>query len=392
MKNIIIKNGIILSKDFEFYKGDLNISNGVIVDYELNDAEIIDAENLYIVPGLVDIHFHGCNGHDFCEGTQEAFKAIYDYETSQGILSICPATMTLPEENLLKIMKEAKKFSNLAGIYLEGPFISKNKLGAQNPAYVVKPDFNMLEKLQTASGNLIKIAAVAPEVEGAFNFIEQAKKITKLSLAHTACNYETADKAFNLGVSQVTHLFNAMPGINHRNPGPIIAALENKNVNVEIICDGVHIHPAIVRSTLKIFGSDRVIFISDSMEATGMNDGIYELGGQKVIKTGNKALLEDNKTIAGSVTNLMDCVRTAVKEMNIPLETAIKCASFNPAKAIGLENIIENGKNAKIIALDKNLNLIFSINYNKHSLFSTKPLHRVAVPLPLTGAARKIVQ
>ena len=364
MKNYIIKNGIILDSAFEFHKSDLSISNGVIVDHELDGAEIIDAENLYIIPGLVDIHFHGCNGHDFCEGTQEAFKAIYDYETSQGILTICPATMTLPEEKLLKIMKEAKNFSNLAGIYLEGPFISKNKIGAQNPAYISKPDFKMLEKLQDACGNLIKIAVIAPEVEGAFDFIEKAKKITRLSIAHTTCDYETANKAFNMGVNQVTHLFNAMPGINHREPGPIIAALENENVNVEIICDGVHIHPAVVRNTLKIFGSDRVIFISDSMEATGMNDGIYELGGQKVIKNGNKALLEDNKTIAGSVTNLMDCVRTAVKKMNIPLETAIKCASLNPAKAIGLEKSlgsIEPGKTAKLVALDKELEVRFLI-------------------------------
>lgn len=360
MQNYIIKNGIILGKDFNFYRGDLAISNGVIVN-EVHDAEVIDAENLYIIPGLVDIHFHGCAGHDFCEGTQEAFKAIYEYENSVGVTSICPATMTLPEEKLLKIMREAKKFSRLSGIYLEGPFVSKNKLGAQNPAYAVNPNFEMLEKLQRASGNLIKVAVLAPELDGAFDFIERAKKITRLSLAHTACGYDTAQRAFNEGISQVTHLYNAMNGINHRSPGPIVAALENQNVSVEIICDGVHVHPAIIRNTLKIFGSDRVIFISDSMEAAGMNDGVYELGGLKVFKRGSKATLEDGVTIAGSVTNLTDCVRTAVKKMNVPLETAAKCASFNPAKAVGLEKYagsIEAGKNADIIALDKELNLV----------------------------------
>ena len=189
-----------------------------------------------------------------------------------------------------------------------------------------------------------------------------------MSLAHTACNYDTATQAFGSGVSQVTHMFNAMPGINHREPGPIIAALENENINVELICDGIHIHQAIIKNTLKIFGSDRVIFISDSMEAAGMPDGDYELGGQKVIKRGNLATLEDGKTIAGSVTNLFDCVRVAVNKMKIPLEVAIKCASINPARAIGLEKShgsIAQGKVANLVLLDKDLNLVRVIREGK---------------------------
>lgn len=361
MKNYIIKNAVILNQDFEFHRDDLKISDGVIVEHEPYDAEIIDAENFYVIPGLVDIHFHGCNGHDFCEGTHEAFKKIIEYENSVGVTTVCPATMTLPEEKLLSIMDAAKNFKGVSGIYLEGPFISKNKLGAQNPAYVVGPDIKMFERLQKASGGLIKIAAIAPEVEGAFEFINAVKNSVRLSLAHTDCDYDTAVRAFNSGVSQATHLFNAMPGINHRNPGPIIAAVENENVMAELICDGVHVHPAVVRNTLKIFGSDRVIFISDSMEATGMSDGNYELGGLKVIKKGNLATLEDGHTIAGSVTDLFDCVRTAVNKMKIPLEVAIKCASLNPARAIGLDKSvgsIEAGKKAGLILLDKNLNIV----------------------------------
>ncbi|MBR2208411.1 MAG: N-acetylglucosamine-6-phosphate deacetylase [Synergistaceae bacterium] len=365
MKNYIIKNAIILNQDFEFHRGDLKISNGLIVDYEPSNAEIIDAENFYVVPGLIDIHFHGCAGHDFCEGTHKAFKKILDYENSVGVTTICPATMTLPEEKLISITRAAKNFSGLAGIYLEGPFISKNRVGAQNPAYVANPDIKLLDRLQNTSGNLIKIAAIAPEVEGAFDFINEAKNLTRLTLAHTTCDYDTATRAFASGVSQVTHMFNAMLGISHRNPGPIIAALENENVSVELICDGVHIHPAVVRNTIKIFGSDRVIFISDSMEATGMPDGEYELGGLKVIKRGNLATLEDEKTIAGSVTNLFDCVRISVAKMNVPLEVAIKCASLNPARAIGIEKShgsIQAGKVANLILLDKDLNLVSVIH------------------------------
>lgn len=360
MKNYVIKNAIVLNQDFEFHRGDIKISGGLFVDHEPVSAEIIDGENFYAVPGLVDIHFHGCAGHDFCEGTTEAFKAIRDYENSVGVTTICPATMTLPEEKLISIMSAAKNFPDIAGIYLEGPFISKNKLGAQNPAYVARPDIKFLERLQNACGNLIKIVAIAPEVEGAFDFITAAKNSTRLTLAHSACDYDIATRAFESGVSQVAHMFNAMSAIHHRNPGPIIAALENHNVKVELICDGVHIHPAIVRNTIKIFGVDRVIFISDSMEATGMNDGEYELGGLKVIKRGNIASLEDGSTIAGSVSNLLDCVRTAVTKMKIPLEVAVKCAALNPAEAIGLgksHGSIKPGKVANLILLDKDLNI-----------------------------------
>ena len=160
----------------------------------------------------------------------------------------------------------------------------------------------------------------------------------------------------------MTHLYNAMNPINHRNPGPILAAAENEFVSVELICDGVHVHPAVVRNTFRMFGADRIIFISDSMEAAGMPDGDYELGGQKVIKKGKLAVLEDGKTIAGSVTNLMDCMRTAVIEMNIPLESAVKCAAINPAKAIGLDANIQAGNRANLCALDKNLNLVWVMN------------------------------
>ena len=366
MQSIVIRNGNIFRPDGHFHTGNLSITDGIISDSEPPNPQILDAENLYIIPGLTDIHFHGCAGHDFCEGTPEAMNAIASYEVSHGITTICPATMTLPEEKLTSIMRTAKSFRevcpNFAGIYLEGPFISPAKIGAQNPAYIVRPSTEMLSRLQAESGGLIKIAAVAPETEGGLQFIEQAGKSVRVSLAHTVCDYDTANEAFRMGASQMTHLYNAMNPINHRNPGPIIAAVENEAVSVELICDGVHIHPAVVRNTFRMFGADRIIFISDSMEAAGMPDGDYELGGQKVIKSGKLAALNDGKTIAGSVTNLMDCMRTSVLEMNIPLESAVKCAAINPAKAIGLDAGITAGNRANLAALDKKLNLVWVMN------------------------------
>lgn len=369
MQSLIIRNGNIFRPDGHFHTGSLSITDGIISDSDSSTPQIIDAENLYIIPGLTDIHFHGCNGHDFCEATPEALNAITSYELSHGITTICPATMTLPVPQLMSIMHTAKSFAescpNFAGVYLEGPFISPAKIGAQNSSYIIRPSAETLSHLQAESGGLIRIAVVAPEVEGGMQFIEQASKSVRVSLAHTVCDYDTAHEAFRMGARQMTHLYNAMNPITHRKPGPIIAAAENDSVSVELICDGVHIHPAVVRNTFRMFGADRIIFISDSMEATGMPDGDYALGGQKVIKTGKLATLEDMKTIAGSVTNLMDCMRTAVLEMNICLEDAVKCAALNPAKAIGIDASISTGNRANLCALDKSLNLVWVMNDGK---------------------------
>ena len=378
MQDFIISNGIIFGPDCKFHRGDLEISDGLIFNGQrgLEAAERINAEKFFIIPGLVDIHFHGCKGHDISEGTEEAFKAVEAYEASAGVTTICPATLTLPHEKLLNIMREAKKFKarskNFAGIYLEGPFISSRKTGAQNPEFISRPDINFLRELYEESGGLIRIVTIAPELEGAGEFIEAAKNFTRLSLAHSDCDYEQALQAFEKGVGQATHLFNAMNPIKHRAPGPIIAALEDQNVKVELICDGVHIHPAVFRNAVKIFGPERVIFISDSLAACGMPDGEYELGGLKVIKRGRLASLADGVTIAGSVTTLTDGMITAVKNMGVPLEAAVRCSTINPAKAIGLENFcgsIQPGRAADLVALDKDLNVKFI--FNKGELIKT---------------------
>ena len=366
--NLTITNGLIFRPDGQFHSGSVSISDGLITGSPHEDAETIDAENLYIIPGLTDIHFHGSNGHDFCEGTHEAFRAITSYEHQHGITTLCPATMTLPVSDLTRIVSAARDFPDIIGINLEGPFISPKKIGAQNPAYIIRPSAEILRRLQAESGGLIKIAVVAPEVDGAMEFIREARELVTVSIAHTECDYVTAQEAFTCGARHVTHLYNAMNPISHRAPGPIIAALEDERVSVELICDGVHVHPAIVRNTLRMFGPERVIFISDSMEATGMPDGDYELGGQRVIKHGNRATLEDGRTIAGSVTNLMDCMRTAVLEMNVPLEEAVRCSAVNPARAIGVYDrygSIEAGKAANLVAIDKNLNLVWVIKDGK---------------------------
>ena len=363
---MIIKNASVYTEEGKFVEQDIYVKDGFFTDQapEGQDGEVIDASGCVAIPGLTDIHFHGCMGHDFCDGTREAIDAMAVYEASVGVTNIVPASMTLSEEMLLDICRAAKAYreeglqdkrAHFLGINMEGPFVSVAKKGAQNEEYIHKPDIEMFDRLNEASGNCVKLLDIAPEEEGAMELIEKRHDQVVISIAHTCADYDTAKEAFEKGASHVTHLYNAMNPYTHRAPGPIGAAADEEKVRVELICDGVHIHPAAVRTTFKIFGDDRIILISDTMRATGLEDGDYTLGGQYVKVTGNLATLKDG-TIAGSVTNLMDCLRTADLKMGIPLESAVKCAAVNPAKRVGIYDScgsISAGKNADVVLLDK---------------------------------------
>lgn len=343
----------------KFVERDVFVSDGRFAN-EFSGGDVYDAEGAYVIPGLVDVHFHGCDGHDFCEGDDRAFDAIARYEAKRGVTAICPATMTYPEERLADIMRAAAAYENpsdgasLVGINMEGPFISPDKIGAQNPAYVQGANIDMFRRLQEESGGLIKLVDIAPEEPGALDFISSVRDEVRVSLAHTCADYDTAAEAFRQGARHLTHCYNAMPPLHHRNPGPIAAAIDHPEVMPEIIADGVHIHPSMVRLAFSAFGDDRVVLVSDSMMATGLEDGEYSLGGQAVTVRGNLATLHDG-TIAGSATDLMSCLRIAVLKMGIPLESAVKAASANPAKAIGVFGdfgSIEAGKVADCVVLE----------------------------------------
>ena len=371
-----IINGLIFHEDGSFTPDTVYICGEKIVSQEVYEKEcstasgnemVTDAAGNYVIPGLTDIHFHGCMGSDCCDGTVEAFQTIARYELSQGITSITPATMTMSEEVLSQICRAAKTYRDTAeenaadfcGLYMEGPFINAAKKGAQNEKYITPADTAMLNRLQDLSGNMLRTVAIAPETAGAMDFIRENSSRVNISIAHTTADYDTAKEAIACGASQLTHTYNAMPPLSHRAPGPIGAAADDDHCRAELICDGIHIHPSVVRTTFKMFGDDRIIFISDSMRAAGLADGQYDLGGQNVTVKGNLAVLEDG-TIAGSVTNLMDCVRTAVHDMGIPFASAVKCAAVNPAKAVGIYDAygsLTPGKFANIVILDKNLDI-----------------------------------
>ena len=344
---------------------DFCVKDGLIAQDALGP---ISAHGCYVIPGLTDLHFHGCVGEDFSDATPEGLQKMADYELSRGITQICPAGMTLGEDQLTKICQNAAAHraknaggAELVGLHLEGPFLSMAKKGAQNAAYIHDPDAAMLHRLQEAAGGLVKLVTLAPEQPNSLEFIQSARQDgVTVSLGHTTADYDTASAAYKAGARQATHLFNAMPPFTHRAPGVVGAAFDYPEVKVELICDGVHIHPAVVRTVFKLFGSDRVILISDSLRATGMPDGRYPFGGQEIEVHGNRATMADDpNTLAGSVSDLMACLKTAVS-FGIPLADAVTAAAVNPAKVLGIYNrlgSLDIGKEANAAILDEHLDL-----------------------------------
>ena len=364
---MIIRNAKVFTGGCRFEERDLLIRDGRIVfgAVPMDGEEVLDARGSYALPGLVDIHFHGAVGHDFCDADEAGLQAIADFEASKGVLAICPATMTFSEEILNGIMDAAAAHKNergadLVGINMEGPYISPRKVGAQNPKYVMGADAGMFRRLQARSGGLIKLVDGAPEQPGNLDCIRAGRDEVRISIAHTCTEYETAKEPFAAGASHMTHLYNAMPGITHRAPGPIIAALE-EGAEVELITDGVHIHPAMVRFTFRTFGDSHVILVADSMMACGLPDGQYSLGGQAVTVCGPRATLTEHPdTIAGSATCLYDCMRHAVLDMGVPLASAVRAASLNPARSIGIDadyGSLEPGRWGNVVLADGQLNI-----------------------------------
>lgn len=346
------------------------VSRDVCIDGELigegsTDGKTADLSGYYLIPGLTDVHFHGAKGHDFSDADPEGLQIMADYELSRGVTQICPAGMTLLEEQLIKVCRNAaehrrtsKSGALLCGVNLEGPFLSRAKKGAQNGEWLHAPDVAMLRRLEEASEGLVKLVSVAPEEPGALEFIREVADEVTVSIAHTTADYDTAMAAYAAGARQATHLFNAMPPFTHRAPGVVGAAFDTPGCRAELICDGVHIHASVVRAVFQLFGPKRVILISDTMRAAGMPDGDYTLGGQPVQVKGKYATLDDG-TLAGSVTDLMSCMKTAVS-FGIPLEDAVRAAAVNPAKSIGIYSrvgSIENGKLANLAVLDQDLEL-----------------------------------
>lgn len=362
---MIIKSGRVFQEDGSFLEQTLYVNAHRLVDkaeYQ-DDGEIIDAEGLLVLPGLVDIHSHGAAGEDFSDGNPEGLKKILRYERSCGITSYCPTSMTFPKERLRQIFASIKSAqteegAKVVGINMEGPFLDPAKKGAHVEKWIAAPDVAFVRELNQDVDGLVRLVTLAPNMDGAEEFIKEMHEEVCISLGHTAADYDCASRAMKLGAHHVTHLYNAMQPFGHRAPGLIGAAMDDSECMVEMICDGYHIHPSAIRAAFRMFGPERVILISDSMRAAGMENGTYELGGQEVTVKDRKAVLKDG-TLAGSATNLYGCMCKAV-EFGIPLEQAIMAATANPARSIGIFDRVGSiriGKQADLLLVSENLEL-----------------------------------
>ena len=366
---MIIKNGQVFNSNGRFIPADVELAGDRIVKVApagtLHGDEELDAAGKYVTPGFVDIHIHGAAGSDFCDGmdgSDKYVRAMQKYLGSQGVTSFLGTTMAFSEEILDRIFDAARPIFGqegygavLRGVNMEGPFFNKAKKGAQAEEYIIDPDWEMFRRLWERSGHNIRLVDVAPELPGALEFAQKASKLCTVSIAHTCATYEEATAAFANGFTHTTHLFNAMPAFTHRAPG-VVGAASDFAEHIEMICDGIHLNPSVVRAVFNMFGSDRVCIISDAMQACGMPNGEYSLGGQKVFMTDGLATLADG-TIAGSATCQAEGFRRAVK-FGVPLESALKAATINPAKAAGLYDEVGSiavGKRADVLVLGADL-------------------------------------
>ncbi len=356
-----IENGLVYREDGKFHEQTVRI-RGERFSAVSEDQDLYDARGCYLMPGFIDLHIHGALNADTSDASVNSLSTIAQYEAYHGVTSIVPTTMTLPKTQLVKIAgsvndycSEAHVGSNILGFRLEGPFVSAEKCGSQETSNLILPDASFVRDMQKLSGNRLLICDLAPELPGALDFIDELNGLTHVSIAHTAANYETAALAMRHGAEHLTHMYNAMSPFAHREPGPIGAASDDPACTVELIADGVHNHPSMVRNAYRIFGADRICLISDSMRATGMPDGEYELGGHAVFKKGREARLKSG-TIAASVTNVFDCAVTAVKEMGIPLEDAVKSATLIPARYLNIQHEVGSislGKQADLLIVEQ---------------------------------------
>lgn len=369
---MILKNAKIFDREFYPVPSDLLIRGRKIeaIAPSLDGEEALDLGGCLISPGFVDIHIHGCVGADTCDAERGAIEKMAAHLVTKGVTSFCPTTMTVSMNRIAKsvavvrdCMEHPPEGAEILGVDMEGPYISPGRKGAQSEEHVRRPDWREFRQFCEDCGGIIRLVALAPEREGGADFIRHAGELCRVTLAHSDADYAQAKTAFDLGIAHVTHFFNAMTGLNHRAPGAVGAVFDDERVRAEMICDGFHIHPAVLRAAFRLLGEDRTVIVSDSMRAAGLPDGVSELGGQRVFVRNGQARLADG-TIAGSTTNLYDEVKNLIR-FGVPLRQVIKSATINPAIEAGAANrigSIEPGKDADLVVFggDYELKLVIA--------------------------------
>ncbi|MEQ2526782.1 N-acetylglucosamine-6-phosphate deacetylase [Robertmurraya yapensis] len=378
MKSILIKNVKIFTEKEVINQGSLLIENGTISQVtstsleteQLENRIIIDGTNLNLIPGFIDGHIHGAYGADVMDATEAALDTMATNLPSEGTTSFLPTTITQAPENVEKALINVKNYQNKAGqaeiigIHLEGPFVNKKRAGAQPQQYIVHPNLDLFDKWQSLSGNLIKTITIAPEHDEDGQFISSLQKSgVNVSAGHTDTNFSGMKKAVSEGVRQVTHLCNAMSGIHHRDIGVVGAAFQLEELRAEVICDGIHVSPEMLQLAYNNIGSERLIMITDSMRAKGLEPGDYELGGQPVKVSNGRAVLEDG-TLAGSILKMNEGAQQMLQLDGVSIAEIIEMASVNPAKQIGIfdrKGSISIGKDADLLLVDDQFNIQYTI-------------------------------
>ena len=363
---MVIKNGLVLNSNFVFEKTEIEFDEKILsIGVAGSCCEVFDAENCYVVPGLVDTHMHAAVGETFIDFNHDTARKICSFEAERGTTSLVPAISAAPEEKMKAatryIVEKSKEAldAKLLGVHLEGPFFAQKYKGAHLPENIRIPSTEEASRLVAAGEGMVKIITMAPELENGFETVEWlAGQGVTVSVGHSDASYDQALEAFSRGATQTTHTFNAMSSLNHRAPGIPGAAMLSENVQCELICDFFHIHKDIVKLMFKIKGADKITMITDSEVGTGMPDGKFEVNGRTLTVSDGKTFTEDG-TIAGGTSVLLDGVKNLVS-IGIPLEQALKTASINGAKAAHIDSCVgslEQGKDADILVLDRNLDI-----------------------------------
>jgi len=326
------------------------------------DIKIIDGEGLYLSPGFIDLHIHGSNGADVMDATKEALDIISNSLVESGVSAFLATTITSSKRDIQKALKNIAKNSSsvsgakVLGVHLEGPFINPKKSGAQNSKYIQKPDITLIRDYL----DIIKIVTLAPEIEGAEELIKNIKREFSniiFSIGHSMADYNLAIESFEWGVTHTTHLFNAMGGMHHRDPSAVEAVLDREDISCEIIADNIHLHQVYYSIVYKL-KRDNLVLITDAIRATCLKSGVYELGGQKVVVNGKRAILEESGVLAGSILKLNEALRNFYSSVDITIPELIRFVTLTPAKILNLKlGKIARGYGADLVLFDRDFNI-----------------------------------
>ncbi len=383
MKELFITNINIITETTTIPSGFLQVKNGKIVqigrmsDYP-TETEVEQFEfspRFTLIPGMIDIHIHGGNGSDVMDGTHSALANIAKSLPKEGVTSFLATTMTHRSDKIETTLKNTASYmkkqsrceAEILGIHLEGPFISPHKAGAQPNNYILKPNVQLFKKWQSLAEGAIKVVTMAPEVENGIEFIKHLNELgVIISIGHSDASYQDVEQAIKVGATHVTHFYNAMSGMHHRDPGVVGAALANDQLFVELIVDGIHVHPEIVKLTYKAKQANQanqILLITDAMRATGLKDGCYELGGQSVNLIDGQPLLADG-TLAGSTLTMNEAIKNMISYTGCSLQEIVVMTSENPAKRLNVfqrKGSIKEGKDADLVVLNDQKDVIMTV-------------------------------